>query len=241
MNGPQIPTSPEAGDTSGDKSPSFSPSAKSASKRSKRTVACSGDILTAGEESPSQKLASASSASPGTADVRESPEVAAEPLTWPAEPPPWWPEGAVYAPDMARRMGIPFTHLEPVGQHELDDDAKIPEFLRRQGVTSLGTHAQPIARGRELNKGFRTDQPSRFVPRILRETGAVTPLATPSQSPVAASSTPAVKVAPIANSICPTCQRRVPAKLSSAERQQAYRKRKREHGKPSSLSRTSEA
>ena len=29
------------------------------------------------------------------------------------------------------------AHLEPVGQH--DDDAKIPEFPRRQGVTSLAT------------------------------------------------------------------------------------------------------
>jgi hypothetical protein len=224
MNAPQIPT-PEAGDTPGDKSPSFSPSAReSASKRRERTVACGGDTLTPGDKIPSQGLASASAV---TADVRESPEVAAEPLTWPAEPPPWWPEGAVYAPGMARRIGIPFTppvtrasgaHLEPVGQHELEDDDEIPEFLRQHGVTALATHAQPIARDREPSEGSQADQSSGFVPCELRE---AMPVVTPSQAPSPVA-TAAVTVAP--GSICPTCQRRVPA--GASERQRAYRQRK---------------
>jgi hypothetical protein len=194
MNAPQIPT-PEAGDAPGE----------SASKRRERTVACGGDTLTPGDKIPSQGLASASAV---TADV------AAEPLTWPAERPPWWPEGAVYAPGMARRIGIPFTppvtrasgaHLEPVGQHELDDDAKIPEFLRQHGVTSLRTHAQPIASDREPSEVSQADHSSGFVPRELRE---AMPVVTPSQAP-SPMATAAVTVAP--GSICPTCQRRVPA------------------------------
>jgi hypothetical protein len=112
---------------------------------------------------------------------------------------------------MARRIGIPFTppvtrasgaHLEPVGQHELDDDAKIPEFLRRQGV-----------------------KPSDFVPRKLRGATAVTSPSHP--PPVEACVTPIVTVG-----FCPTCQGRVPARLSAAERQRAYRERKRKQGKP---------
>jgi hypothetical protein len=182
---------------------------ESASKRRVRTVACGGDTLTPGDKIPSQGLASASAV---TADVRESPEVAAEPLTWPAERPPWWPEGAVYAPGMARRIGIPFTppvtrasgaHLEPVGQHELDDDAKIPEFLRQHGVTSLATHAQPIASDR------------------LPVT----------QSQVPAASVTAGVTTPIAGSICPICHCRVPARMSDAERQRARRARQRERSK----------
>ena len=60
MTDPQIPA-PEAGDSPGDKIPSFSPSAReSASKRRERTAAFSGDTLTPGDEFPSQGLASAS-------------------------------------------------------------------------------------------------------------------------------------------------------------------------------------
>jgi hypothetical protein len=225
MNAPQIPT-PEAGDTPGDETPSFSPSAlESASKRRERTVACGGDPLTPGGEIPSQELAFASFAPAVTVDVRESPEVAAEPLTWPAEPPSWWPEGAVYAPGMARRMGIPFT--PPVtrasGAH---DDAKIPEFLRQHGVTSLATHAQPIASDREPSEGSQADQSSGFVPRELRGARAVTPPITQAP-PVAASVTLAVTP----GSICPTCHRQVRARLSDAERQRAYRERRRENAK----------
>jgi hypothetical protein len=186
-----------------------------------------------------RRLASAARDRAVTPDVTESPEVAAEPLTWPAERPPWWPEGAVYAPGMARRIGIPFTppvtrasgaHLEPVGQHELDDDAKIPEFLRQHGVTSLATHAQPIASDRVPSEGSQADQPSGFVRRILREAGLVTFPVTPSQAPPA-SVTPTVTAAPVAGSVCPTCNCRVvPARLSAAERQRAYRRRKREQG-----------
>jgi hypothetical protein len=174
-----------------------------------------------------RRLASAARDRAVTPDVTESPEVAAEPLTWPAERPPWWPEGAVYAPGMARRIGIPFTppvtrasgaHLEPVGQHELDDDAKIPEFLRQHGVTSLRTHAQPIASDREPSEVSQADHSSGFVPRELRE---AMPVVTPSQAP-SPMATAAVTVAP--GSICPTCQRRVPA--GASERQRAYRQRK---------------
>ena len=67
-----------------------------------------------------------------------------------------------------------------------------------------------------------------FVPRILREVMAVAPHTTPSHAPVAASVTRAVTAVPVAGSICPTCQGRVPARLSAADRQLAYRKRKRE-------------
>jgi hypothetical protein len=81
-----------------------------------------------------------------------------------------------------------------------------------------------------------------FVPSILRRPenadflrgpGVVTPPVTPSPAPpVAASVTPAVTVAPAIGSICPTCLCRVPARRSAAERQRAYRERKREQDKP---------
>jgi hypothetical protein len=165
--------------------------------------------------SAARRLASAARDRAVTADVTKSPEAGAEPLTWPAEPPSWWPEGAVYAPDMARRMGIPFTHLEPVGQHELDDDAKIPEFLRRQGVTSLATHAQPIAS--DPKPSPQADQPtSGFVPSILRRDGLVT-LPVTSPDPTGA---------PVAGSTCPLCGCRVPARASAADRQRASRRRR---------------
>jgi hypothetical protein len=145
---------------------------------------------------------------------------------------------AHFVPRILRRPGMVVTspvtrasgaHLEPVGQHELDDDAKIPEFLRCQGVTSLATHARPIASDRGPSEGSQADQPSRFVPSILREAGLVTFPVTPSQAPPA-SVTPTVTAAPVAGSVCPTCRCRVPARLTPAERQRAYRRRKREQG-----------
>jgi hypothetical protein len=194
MNAPQIPT-PEAGDTPGDKSPSFSPSAReSASKRRERTAACSGDTLTPGDEIPRF--------------LRQHGVGA-----------------AVVTPPATRASG---AHLEPVGQHKLEDDDEIPRFLRQHGVTSLATHAQPIASDWEASKRRQADQPSGFVPRVVLRDRQVTSLVTPSQaSPVV---TPDATGAPVAGSICPTCNCRVPARLSSAERQRAYRARKREQG-----------
>jgi hypothetical protein len=247
MSTPKIPT-PEAGDTPGDEIPSFSPSAReSASKCRERTDACSGDTLTPGDKISSQTLAFAAV----TADVTESPEGGAEPDR-PVEEP--WSHMPTRAPAavsqdqafpsfMRRYIDMPSAsgpmmdqqrrasgaHLEPVGQRELDDDAKIPEFLRRQGVTSLATHAQPIASDREPSEGPQADQPSGFVPRELRGARAVTPPITQAP-PMAAAVTAAVTAAPVAGSICPTCQCRVPARLTPAERQRAYRRRKREQG-----------
>jgi hypothetical protein len=192
----QIPA-PEAGDTSGGKSPSFSPRAKeSASKHRERTVACGGDAPTPGDEISSQKLVSASCASAVTADVTESPEGAAEP---------------------DRPVGEPSSHMPTrapaavVSQHQA-----FPSFMRRyiDMAGSSGPQPRPL--------------PAGFVPSIVRETGIVTTPITPSQAPGAASVTPAVTVAPVAGSICPTCRCRIPARLSAAERQRAYRKRKRE-------------
>jgi hypothetical protein len=202
MNAPQIPT-PEAGDTPGDETPSFSPSAsESASKRRKRTAACGGDTLTPGDEIPRFLRQQ------GVGVARVTPPV-------------------------TRASG---AHLEPVDQHKLDDDAKIPEFLRRQGVHAA--RPQPIAIEWEASKRRQADQPSGFVPSILRRpenadllrgAGVVTPPVTSSPAPpVAASVTPAVTVAPAIGSICPTCNCRVPARLNAAERQRAYRERQRE-------------
>jgi hypothetical protein len=79
MTAPQIPT-PEADSTSGDKSPSFSPSAReSVSKSRETTVACNGDALTAGDDNPCKTLALVSPAPAVTATVTESPEGGAEP------------------------------------------------------------------------------------------------------------------------------------------------------------------
>jgi hypothetical protein len=82
-----------------------------------------------------------------------------------------------------------------------------------------------------IESGPEMDQPrplpeAHFVPRILGEAKAVTPPITQAP-PAPASVTPTVTAAPV-GSICPTCQRRVPARLSAAERQRAYRERKRE-------------
>jgi hypothetical protein len=109
--------------------------------------------------------------------------------------------------------------------HFVDDDAKIPEFLRRQGVKPSDIVPREL-RGAKAVTPPITHAPPGFVPSILRG-GAVTPPITPSQAPPA-SVTLAVTVAPAAGSICPTCHCRVPARLSDAARQRAYRKRQRE-------------
>jgi hypothetical protein len=133
----------------------------------------------------------------------------------------------VVTPPVTRASG---AHLEPVGQHQPEDDQKIPKFFRQQGDGSA--HAQPIASDREPSESLQADQPSGFVPRELWMAGLVTPHVTPSQTPpVATSVTTAVTVAsPAVGSICPTCNCRVPARLNSAERQRAYRARRREQG-----------
>ena len=142
-----------------------------------------------------------------------------------------------FVPSILRRAGMAVTSpvtrasgapLEPVGQNEHEDDGKIPKFLRRHGVGAA--HAQPVASDWEPSEGPQADQRSGFLPRILREAMAVTPPITPWQAPVAASVTPAATAVPIVGSICPTCQCRVPARLSAADRQRAYRARKRERG-----------
>jgi hypothetical protein len=127
-------------------------------------------------------------------------------------------------PNFMRRYmtGASGAHLEPV---EPEDDRKIPKFLRRHGAA----HAQPIASDREPSERSQVDQPSGFVRRVPREARAVTPPITQTP-PAPASVTPTVTAAPV-GSICPTCQRRVPARLSAAERQRAYRERKREQAK----------
>jgi hypothetical protein len=197
MNAPQIST-PEAGDTRGDKIPSFSPSAReSTSKRRERTVACSGDILTPSDEIPSQKLASASAV---TADVTESPEGAAEP---------------------DRPVEEPRSHMATRAPGAVSEHKVFPSFMRRY-IDMAGASDPEMDQPRPLAEVH-------FVPRALRGAGVVTPSITPSQPPPApASVTPSVTVAPVAGSVCPTCRCRVPARLTPAERQRAYRRRKRE-------------
>ena len=69
-------------------------------------------------------------------------------------------------------------------------------------------------------------------PHADQLSGFVTPIVTPSRaSPVVTSVTPDATGAPVAGSICPTCNCRMPARLSSAERQRAYRERKREQSR----------
>jgi hypothetical protein len=107
----------------------------------------------------------------------------------------------------------------PVGGAVPDQPAEeppstIPAWLRRRIERDL----PPTA------KAYVSPPKADFVPHILREA------VTPSQPSVAAPVTAAVTIAPVAGSICPTCQRRVPARLSGAERQRAYRARKREQG-----------
>ena len=89
--------------------------------------------------------------------------------------------------------------------------SRLPCWLRRRIERDL----PPTA------KAYVSPPKADFVPHILREA------VTASQAPVAAPVTAGVTIAPAAGSICPTCRCRVPARLSAAERQRAYRKRKR--------------
>jgi hypothetical protein len=124
---------------------------------------------------------------------------------------------------LRRRIERDLPHIaatdQPGGPQADRRSGFVPRILREaKAVTPPTTpsKAQPEA--------------THFVLRILREDWAVAPPVTPSKASVSASVTPAVTVAPSAGSICPTCQCRVPARLTSAERQRAYRKRKREQG-----------
>jgi hypothetical protein len=199
MNTSQIPA-PEAGDTSGDKSPSFSPSAReSASKRRERTVAWSGDTLRAGDDNPSQNLASASAV---TADVTESREGAAEsdrPVEEPHRPRP--------AP-------------AAVSQHQA-----FPSFMRRY-IDMAGASGPEMDQPRPLPEAHFVPRASRGSRTVAP---SITPPPPPMAASVTGSATPvAGSATPVAGSTCPTCQCRVPARLTSAERQRAYRERKRE-------------
>jgi hypothetical protein len=198
MNTLQIPT-PEADNTSGDKSPSFSPSAReSASKRRERTVACGGDTLTPCDEIPSQRLASAAV----TATVTGGPEGRVHPGR-PAEEPRSQPARA--AADVSQQQ--PF-----------------PSFMRRY-IDMAGETRREMDQPRPLPGAH-------FVPRAPREAATVTPSITPPESPPpkTPSVTGTATRTAVAGSICPTCGCRVPARLSAADRQRAYRQRKQ--GKP---------
>jgi hypothetical protein len=180
-----------------------------------------GDTLT-----PSEELAFVSPAPAVTADVAESPEGAGAGVKVSICFTPAGVSKDRAFPRFLRRYmdGASGAHLESVAP---EDDRKIPKFLRRHGAA----HAQPI----EMPQA-EADQPNGFVPSIvlrdLRD-GRVTSPVTPSQAPASASVTPAVTAAPpVVGSICPTCHCRIPARLSDAERQRAYRERKREQDKP---------
>ena len=103
----------------------------------------------------------------------------------------------------------------------------MPLWLRRWIDQGLPRTAEPYVRRPNAH----------FVPSVLRRpenadllrrAGVVTPPVTPAPAPPVASVRPAVPVAPVAGSLCPTCLCRVPARRSAAERQRAYRERKRE-------------
>ena len=125
------------------------------------------------------------------------------------------PEGRVYSDRRAEEP--PARAAADVSQRQ-----PFPSFMRRY-IDMAGESGPKMDQPRPLAEVH-------FVPRTLREARAVTRPVTPSQAPVAASVTPAVTVAPVAGSICPTCQCRVPARLTPAERQRAYRRRQREQG-----------
>jgi hypothetical protein len=243
MNTAQTPTPREAADntlTPGDRRANAASTARDAGPDSEVQPA----TLPA-----ARRLASAAPAPAVTADVAESPEGAAEPdrpaaqQAAPSHPPGNRRANAASTaqvdamPRWLRRQieqslpRVAEACVPPPNAHFVDDDAKIPEFLRRQGVTSLDlARAQPIARDRVPSEGSQADQSSGFVPRELRRAGLVTRLVTQSQTPAA--SVTAGVTAPVAGSICPTCRSRVPARMSDAERQRARRARQREQGKP---------
>jgi hypothetical protein len=103
-----------------------------------------------------------------------------------------------------------------------------PGNRRANAASTAQVDVMPRWLRRQIEQAYVPLPNAHFVPRILREVGwAVTPPITPSQAPPA-SVTPTVPAAPIAGSICPTCNCRVPARLNAAERQRAYRERQRE-------------
>jgi hypothetical protein len=112
-----------------------------------------------------------------------------------------------------------------------------PGNRRANAASTAQVNAMPRWLRRQIEQVAEACVPppnAHFVPSILRRpenadllrgAGVVTPPVTPSPAPpVAASVTPVVTT----GSICPTCNCRVPARLSSAERQRAYRERRRE-------------
>jgi len=163
-----------------------------------------GDTLTPGEQMPPQTLASASHGSAVTADVTGGPEGRVH-LDRPAEEP----------------------RSQPTRAPAAVSENPFPSFMRRYIGERL----------RDGSTSAATDQPRplpevHVVPRILREAAPVTPPITPSRAPSTTTSVTPTVTAPAAGSICPTCQCRVPARLSAADRQRAYRERKRKQGEP---------
>ena len=110
-------------------------------------------------------------------------------------------------------VGEPSSHMPTRVAAVVSEERVFPSFMRRY-IDMAGSSGPGLDQPRALPEGH-------FVPRELRGKGAVTP---PITQPLAS-------VIPVVGSICPTCQRRVPTRQSSAERQRAYRKRKREQGK----------
>ena len=151
---------------------------------------------------PARRLTSAVPAPAVTADVTESPEGGAEP-DQPVEEP--WSH-------------MPTRALVAVRQHQA-----FPSFMRRY-IDMAAASGPEMDQPRPLPEAH-------FMPPALRGTGTVAPSVTPSQPPpMAASVTPAVTVSLAAGSTCPTYRCRIPARLSAADRQRAYRKRQRDQG-----------
>jgi hypothetical protein len=109
----------------------------------------------------------------------------------------------------------------PKGGAESDRPVEdpMPRWLRRwidQGLPRAAEVFVPLPNAHFVPSILRRPENA----DLLRGAGVVTPLVTPSPT-----------VAPAIGSICPTCRCRVPARLNAAERQRAYRERKREQGK----------
>jgi|HubBroStandDraft_4_1064222.scaffolds.fasta_scaffold60482_3 hypothetical protein len=129
------------------------------------------------------------------------------------------PEGAAESDRPAEEPHRPRPAPAAVSQHQA-----FPSFMRRY-IDMAGASGPEMDQPRPLPEAH-------FVPRALRGAGTVAPSITPPETPppMADSVTRSATVAP--GSICPICNCRVPARLSSADRQRAYRKRQREQGKP---------
>jgi hypothetical protein len=114
---------------------------------------------------------------------------------------------------------LPTRAPATVSQHQA-----FPSFMRR--YIDMASESGP-----EMDQP-RPPSEAHFVPRPLRGAATVTPSITPPETPppMTASVTGTAPGTPVAGSICPTCGCRVPARLNAAERQRAYRERKRERG-----------